>query len=134
MMRLKLLIVRSSPVLNLKFILCIYGFLHILQYFNCIIYIYAGSCRPYVGQMVQTVRSSRRDMSFDYFFLSFGVSKIFEPSKLVLTGNFSLEAQKHFPFIDPSFCPTLSKDKISFCSKEFRPKVWELMNKYLHQH
>src|SRR3954453_349124 len=54
----KLLIVRSSPVLNLKFILCIYGFLHILQYFNCIIYIYAGSCGPYAGQMVRTVKSS----------------------------------------------------------------------------
>jgi hypothetical protein len=48
----------SGPVLNLKFILCIYGFLHILQYFNCIIYIYAGSCGPYAGQMVQTVKSS----------------------------------------------------------------------------
>jgi hypothetical protein len=45
-----------------------------------------------------------------------------------------LEAHRHFSFIDPSFCPILSKDKISFCPKEFRPKVWELMNKHLHQH
>jgi len=45
-----------------------------------------------------------------------------------------LEAQKQFSFIDPLFRPTLSKDKISFYPKEFRPRVWELMNKHLHQH
>ena len=32
--------------------------------------------------------TGRRAMSFTLFFLSFGVSKIFEPSKLVLTGSF----------------------------------------------
>ena len=30
-------------------------------------------------------------------------------------------AQQTFSFIDSSFRPTLSKDKISFCPKEFRP-------------
>ena len=33
--------------------------------------------------------TGRRAMSFTLFFLSFGVSKIFEPSKLVLTGSFT---------------------------------------------
>src|SRR3954447_3133328 len=58
---IKLLMVQSGLVLNLKFILCIYRFLHILQYFNCIIYIYANSCGPYAGQMVRTVKSSNLD-------------------------------------------------------------------------
>ena len=43
-------------------------------------------------------------------------------------------AQQLFPFIDPLFRPTLSQDKIHFCPKEFRPLVWELMKKHLHQH
>ena len=45
-----------------------------------------------------------------------------------------MEAQKHFSFIDPSFHPTLFKDKISFCPKKFQLKVWKLMNKHLYQH
>ncbi len=35
----------------------------------------------------------------------------------------SLKVQKQFSFIDSSFYPILSKDKISFCPKEFRSKV-----------
>jgi len=43
-------------------------------------------------------------------------------------------AQQQFPFIDPSFKPTLTKEKVIFCPKELRPLVWEFMNKHLHQH
>ncbi len=43
-------------------------------------------------------------------------------------------AQQQFSFIDPSFKPVLTKDKVIFCPKELRPLVWTFMNKHLHQH
>ena len=45
-----------------------------------------------------------------------------------------LVAQQKFSFIDPSFKPTLIKDKGCFCSKELRQLIWNFMNKHLHQH
>ncbi|CAG8684631.1 16579_t:CDS:2, partial [Rhizophagus irregularis] len=43
-------------------------------------------------------------------------------------------AHKLFSFIDPSFRPNLTKEKIIFCPKELRSIVWEKMNKHLHEH
>ncbi|RHZ48531.1 hypothetical protein Glove_547g37 [Diversispora epigaea] len=52
-----------------------------------------------------------------------------------LSNNYNgIAAQQQFSFIDPSFKPTLNKDKINFCSKELRLLIWELMKKHLHQH
>jgi hypothetical protein len=45
-----------------------------------------------------------------------------------------MAAQQCFHFIDPLFKPSLTKEKVNFCPKELHPKVWELMNRHLHQH
>ena len=43
-------------------------------------------------------------------------------------------AQRQFSFIDPSFRPSLTKEKVVFCPKKIRPLVWKMMNNHLHQH
>jgi hypothetical protein len=45
-----------------------------------------------------------------------------------------LAAQQTFSFIDPSFKPTLTKDKDCFCPKELRQLIWDFINKHLYQH
>ena len=46
----------------------------------------------------------------------------------------SVLAQQTFSFIDPSFKPASTKEKIIFCPKELRPLVQKFMNNHLHQH
>jgi hypothetical protein len=46
----------------------------------------------------------------------------------------SIVAQQQFSFIDPSFKPVITKDKVNFCPKDLRPLVWKFMNKHLHLH
>ncbi|CAB4444975.1 unnamed protein product [Rhizophagus irregularis] len=43
-------------------------------------------------------------------------------------------AHKLFSFIDPSFQPNLTKEKIIFCPKELHSIVWKKMNKHLYEH
>jgi hypothetical protein len=43
-------------------------------------------------------------------------------------------AHKLFSFIDPSFRPNSTKEKMIFCPKELRSIVWEKMKKHLHEH
>ena len=45
-----------------------------------------------------------------------------------------IAAQQQFSFIDSSFRPSLTKEKIVFCPKEIRPLIWKMMNNHLHQH
>ncbi|CAI2188574.1 13551_t:CDS:2 [Funneliformis geosporum] len=46
-----------------------------------------------------------------------------------------MAAHHEFPFIDIKFNPSNAAYKsTNFCPKEFRPYIWNLMNKHLHQH
>ncbi|PKK58529.1 hypothetical protein RhiirC2_670778, partial [Rhizophagus irregularis] len=47
------------------------------------------------------------------------------------------QANRKFTFIDKQFIPIISankKTKIRFCSEEYQPFIWNLMNQYLHLH
>jgi len=46
----------------------------------------------------------------------------------------SLAAHEKFPFIEVTFIPTIETKSEKICPKEFRKKVWEIMNRHLHQH
>ena len=46
----------------------------------------------------------------------------------------SLVAHEKFSFIETTFAPTIETRSEKICPKELRKKVWEIINKHLHQH